>query len=418
MNKNTRKTRTLALTLALCLALVCFAPAVSADAFESEPTYEHMYYFSDYYDAERIFNQVFVDELEYVENFHLEQIDVSNIVNYLDNFSCTVEDDSLVVFELRNMLTDYGVRLKDIFEDMYSKNCRIMFINGMEEVRMLDWNMNLYDCPYTEFLDYVDIHINLDIFTVFVDTILEKAETDGQISNTTFILDGTLVYRDLLENFYFPDYINDWYWEANYGIVQCWFLDYYLLPYFYMRYAEIDEFMAKDNLGELLTEYGIKIICHTGGNNYYDLLNDIEISLYDRDFSDYIYNEQVFAIGTSWQDEYFVNEWLYSLRTYQETSYEFFPIYFYNENNFDLWISEDEYFRTASGTEYFMENIFPDIALAFASGDDLSVYDNWDGRCVVTHKPIYAGENGWLNMYMRVLPYCSEKRDWLEYFGH
>ena len=72
-----------------------------------------------------------------------------------------------------------------------------MFINGMEEVRMLDWNMNLYDCPYTEFLDYVDIHINLDIFTVFVDTILEKAETDGQISNTTFILDGTLVYRDL-----------------------------------------------------------------------------------------------------------------------------------------------------------------------------------------------------------------------------
>jgi len=253
---------------------------------------------------------------------------------------------------------------------------------------------------------------------VFVDTILEKAETDGQISNTTFILDGTLVYRDLLENFYFPDYINDWYWEANYGIVQCWFLDYYLLPYFYMRYAEIDEFMAKDNLGELLTEYGIKIICHTGGNNYYDLLNDIEISLYDRDFSDYIYNEQVFAIGTSWQDEYFVNEWLYSLRTYQETSYEFFPIYFYNENNFDLWISEDEYFRTASGTEYFMENIFPDIALAFASGDDLSVYDNWDGRCVVTHKPIYAGENGWLNMYMRVLPYCSEKRDWLEYFGH
>ena len=137
-----------------------------------------------------------------------------------------------------------------------------------------------------------------------------------------------------------------------------------------MRYAEIDEFMAKDNLGELLTEYGIKIICHTGGNNYYDLLNDIEISLFDRDFSDYIYNEQVFAIGTSWQDEYFVNEWLYSLRTYQETSYEFFPIYFYNENNFDLWISEDEYFRTASGTEYFMENIFPDIALAFASGDD------------------------------------------------
>jgi len=27
MKKNTRKTRTLALTLALCLALVCFAPA-------------------------------------------------------------------------------------------------------------------------------------------------------------------------------------------------------------------------------------------------------------------------------------------------------------------------------------------------------------------------------------------------------
>jgi len=34
MNKNTNKIKTLALTLALCLALVCFAPAVSADAFQ------------------------------------------------------------------------------------------------------------------------------------------------------------------------------------------------------------------------------------------------------------------------------------------------------------------------------------------------------------------------------------------------
>ena len=53
MKKNTRKTRTLALTLALCLALVCFAPAAlvcaSTDLEPLAPlVYENIYYFSDY----------------------------------------------------------------------------------------------------------------------------------------------------------------------------------------------------------------------------------------------------------------------------------------------------------------------------------------------------------------------------------
>ena len=42
MNKNTNKIKTLALTLALCLALVCFAPAAlvcaSTDLEPPEPT--------------------------------------------------------------------------------------------------------------------------------------------------------------------------------------------------------------------------------------------------------------------------------------------------------------------------------------------------------------------------------------------
>ena len=54
MKKNTRKTRTLALTLALCLALVCFAPAALVCAStDFEPPevfpYDEVYYFSDAY---------------------------------------------------------------------------------------------------------------------------------------------------------------------------------------------------------------------------------------------------------------------------------------------------------------------------------------------------------------------------------
>ena len=57
MKKNTRKTRTLALTLALCLALVCFAPAALVCAStDLEPPevfpYEQVYYFSDGYIGE------------------------------------------------------------------------------------------------------------------------------------------------------------------------------------------------------------------------------------------------------------------------------------------------------------------------------------------------------------------------------
>ena len=114
-------------------------------------------------------------------------------------------------------------------------------------------------------------------------------------------------------------------------------------------------------------------------------------------------NEFVFAIGTSFRGEDYLDEWLNSLVEYMEMTKWDFPVYFYNGSDLTVDNAPSEFYEI-HGTNYFEFNILPDIIRALACDADMSVYDNWAGRCFVTHKPIYAGEGGWLNMYMRFLP--------------
>ena len=417
MKKISKRIRTMALALTLCLALVCFAPAVLAQnsAPLNAENHENLYYFTNRDDADSFYAQIILSA-QNVDEFHFCRIVPENTLFYLATFCEYVEADSLVIFELRTVLLDYCQYLKDIFADMKQNNCKIMFINGTDEACLLDNNLDYYNCANTEFLDYVDIHINLDIFTIFMDTILADTEIDERIENTTFILDNSLVGEHIVQNNIFPDFIDDWYFRAA-NNERTGNLDFYLLSYFYMLYEYTDTALAQTQLSQLLLNNGIKIFCHLQGDVYLNLLTGQQTNISDSgNFFNDIENESILAIGTSWKGMEYIQDWLCALIDFQDSMAAYFPIYFFNSQNYVLNGFFAQNFFEAHGTAYFETNILPDIIADFADDADLSGYNNWVGRCIVTHKPIYASAEGWLHLEMRILPYSLKSSEWVENF--
>ena len=372
--KNTRKMRTLALTLALCLALVCLAPAAlvcaSTDLEPPEPlVYENIYYFSDYYYASNFYNQVLLN-IQGVNSVHFEQIEFEGLNTLQNMYSLGVfnnVEDSLVIMELRSLRRENYALLEDIFDVLKSNGCKIMFINGVEEVKMLDmWQSDFYSTDDNSFLESADIHVNLD--------------------------------------YGFPGYIEGWEYRANANDYYAGdIFDYHILRYirYYMQGAG-----GYNSLLDFMDYMQIKLFCYAGNDTYMNLLTG-EIYCTDGwdsyEFYEAAANEFVFAIGTSFRGEDYLDEWLNSLVEYMEMTEWDFPVYFYNGSDLTTDNAPSEFYEI-HGTNYFEFNILPDIIRALACDADMSVYDNWAGRCEVTHKPIYEGEGGWLNMYMRFLP--------------
>lgn len=419
MGKSSEKMGITAWALVFCLVVLCLAPvafAQEAPASEDTPTaaYDNLYYFSDRDDANSFYARAILS-VQNVDEFHFFRIVPDNTLFYLATFCENVETDSLVIFELSTVQLDYCQFLNIIFSDMKQNNCKIMFINGTEEACPLDNNLDYYNCANTDFLDFVDIHINLDIFTIFMDTILADTEIDEWMENTTFILDNSLVGEHILQ-YIFPDFIDNWYYRAA-NNERTGNLDFYLLSYFYMLYESTDAVLAQTKLSQLLTYNGIKIFCHLQGDDYLNLLNGQQTTIYDNDgFFNEIENEKILAIGTSWKGMAYVQDWLCSLINFQDSTAVYFPIYFFNSQDYVLNGLSAQIFFEAHGTAYFETNILPGIIADFADDVDLSIYDNWDGRCVVTHKPIYASAEGWLHSEMRILPYYHRSPGWVEDF--
>ena len=223
MKKNTRKTRTLALTLALCLALVCFAPAALVCAStDFEPPevfpYDEVYYFSDAYigNVDANFAKISSElTVRYLNVPYLHKCPYSLTESDYSPYRFEVEENSVVIFEKTTWgkgyaaLTDTNDTLSDLFSSWRSDGCKVIFVNGVEESRLLGLDLDYDTSPYTEFLEYVDIHINTDIFTLFVDTILRIHFDYEPINNFCFVLDESfgeeLMY--FIDSWIFEDYI-------------------------------------------------------------------------------------------------------------------------------------------------------------------------------------------------------------------
>ncbi len=270
-------------------------------------------------------------------------------------------DNSLIVDKLRG-----------IFYTMKTNNCEIMFICGTDEMRFFTHN---------DFLDYVDIHINTDQLTVFIANILYRAVNecrDQKIFGCTFLID--LSFSQNIEQ----------------GYSKSWFFKYYFIKYIRAVYKDEIQRQGFSN-ARVLHDNGIKIICHLGGNRFFDAVKGREYYCYDYTefYQSYLINERIYAIGATWMGEDYSQEWIWFLNDLQNYVQNYFPIFIFNSNEYSMieYLAPNVYMAGQRINNY---PLILTIMQEFLNGQDLSNYDNWSGRCVITHKAIFQGPGGWM----------------------
>ena len=283
-------------------------------------------------------------------------------------------DADYVIFEISNDL-EYAVddtnsstsiytdSLETIFREWNENGIEVMFICGTEEVRFENHN---------DFLDYVDIHVNTDIFDIFTmsifDQIYTDLEQDWYNGNFTLLLDANLGCPN-----------------ASYTIVP--FFKNYLIPLIRDAY-KMDLYINPDvSSSDLLNNYGIQILSHVSGDTFYDFASGQTL-----DYSEIEPNEHIYSIGSSVEcTRAYAQEWIDLNAEIQGYLSIDFPIYIYNASGYYLSeYSEESVYLSGSNTD-----ILP-IIVDFLEDDDLTVYNNWLGRCVITHKAIGMSEDGWM----------------------
>ncbi len=264
--------------------------------------------------------------------------------------------------------------LNSLFEKLKSIGCKIMFICDTDEMRFIRDNA---------FLGYVDLHVNSDIWSVFMMSffyeVVEAVESI-QLQNVTFILNDQMVTVSQYCDFYHVALVP--FIKATYADeVQ--------------NYATIDAFLQDINV-----------------NVFYPCGTDARGQLYRRLNSD---TNGDFTLNESLEDEVPLSDLSGQLGT---TIYGVAKTPNQNDGQIEAWIGQIEALRLASGEEiptYVFSTInknydayndvysarpygggYYEYIEAFLTQDDYSELDNWSGECPVTHKTLVLDPNAWL----------------------
>ncbi len=282
--------------------------------------------------------------------------------------------------------------LEYLFRGWQADGCRIIFVNDTEEVRMLDVNLDFDIPPYTEFLEYVDVHINTDFFTLFIDTILYTHFTnDMPIENFTFLMDtsyGTSI-EEFVGNWLFNEYLSKYMLMTDH-------VGYFPYYHYRLHFDPID----------YLNDKGIDFIFYDANN---DSLSDLGELLYEKS------EENLVAIGTSLIGNANAELWLedvMQLREIIDCEFEAYE-YLFSDATDVIWSYEEDV-KMAWSVDALSLEAFWSIFDALARDGELSGFNNWEGRCTVTYKPVGDGD-GWLRR--RISPYLLLDEEWIELYA-
>lgn len=351
------------------------------NAEEDDGAFDTLYYFSDNVDS-LDYKEMFL-ELELVDSVELTYYEHATFINYIretfyegelyeqiENAYVIFEVDDLLKEEIVSTTVTFSDILFDIFYTMKENNCKIMFICGTDETRFERYSKNA-------FLDYVDIHINKDIYTIFLWNIFHNMEDEcggSMISNCTFIL-GENISENVLQGCQYNIFFNE-----------------YFLPYISERFSGACTNASQMNM-QLLRNYNIDVFCNTMNDNaistYYSPIYEYNVVL-DTDFYfSELQNTHACAIGKEINED--DGDFMDLLSDRRLLGREY-PIYIYDSTNYFLLPIT---IPNAYEAEVY-EDLIPDILLDFLSDEDLTQYDNWSGRCNITYKVITPGDGGWL----------------------
>lgn len=385
-------------------ALRAFADGeADAGSPDPDPGYAQLtslYYFSDYSGSEEYFDNGFLRDyinwnpyitdahLYYSGNYNGDYIPFWEMIGMMMAYGDMDIENAFIIFEVRGSLsiepgifsaTDTNDQVYEHYENSVyptleylfamwkGEGCKIMFISGTDEV----W---YEQDPMNKFLEYADIHINTDLLTTFTYSLVQISCTQHDFAEGVMILDGTMS--------------------------QDWFFRKFLLPYIVFIYSEYG--ITLQNIPPI-TEY-----------DDYDDIYVVESILYELDLTVYFYENGGYTdiygntVNTDTVEnkvydsgylcivggtESISDETLWSLYSNKGDNAEFFV--------FNLWgvtvedIPSDIKYCGLSDEE--MDDYLSAIMCDFILNDvsSLQKYDNWDGRCDVTFKPLFPGD-GWL----------------------
>ncbi|WP_251182528.1 hypothetical protein [Anaerocaecibacter muris] len=394
--------------------------------YEEEQCYESIYYFTDNAESELYVNLFMREMVDIYSQMHtvfngfywydLESKGTQSDDDYVPaRFGSSMYDfydyelwggahdysslyNSLVIFETRKLfpiqvpdnigyvVTDY---LEQIFKVLHNNGCKIMFVCGTDE--------HLYESyGHNSFLDYVDIHVNTDIYSYFMNTVFSHFKDYG-VDNSVIILDSDLSqfahdgerYTVNAER----EYHNGTWLLNRYG-----FVDSTLIPFIRLvkgMYCIYDEYKFNINV---LNICNIRILCHIQGYEFFDICNWNKYVLdpndYNvRDLEDYFNENKVYFIGTTRQG---ISEELMEVLTFTEDRYAIvIDKYVFIENE-SLTSESCSAAYTAGLDKYRMaQYLYPIIYDFLFNREFLSNHNNWEGRCEITSKPFVEGD-GWL----------------------
>ena len=329
-------------------------------------------------------------------------------LDYLNNNGCFSEiQDAKVIIEvstgllygnnaneIENNVIDYNDLLEDIFYDLKSSNCTNMFICSTDEC----WFSH-----YSGFLDYVDIHINTDILSVFTYNLLRVVFEDYNLPGSTFIIDA--------------DFSNG---ILN-GVENTWFLRWYFFPCLRLLLVREDNnFDISLSNAEIINEYGLKIYCHSAEDwdTYYQLQAYREHNgAYEMQLvpvlTEMIFqsnNEDMFLVEGFYPKPGFNDTWLdYMIEYFEEYGQEPANIFIYGDPILPVIISPSP---LPINSAIASTGNIPYIISMFLTDNDLTEFNSYDGRCIISYKDIPDGD-GWLEQ-LDALPEESELNEYFE----
>ncbi len=364
------------LSLLHCLVLIgLFIVGLNVTVSADSP---YVYYFSDSLQCYNTrYSLVSNTPLTY-NDIHLEdwlydfdnQFD-SNISGFNDL------EDVIIIFEMANGFkheTDDNTgdlmpeKLETVFANWKDNGCYIMFICGTDEARYLNYN---------GFLDYVDFHIILDVRTNFIMSAFYYLEQDcGLIPN----------YYDLLFDSFFVN---------TYGPTGRDYLKHeFLIPYIRSRYYNDIVNLHSTNAGACRNHNASIYMPNSTLTSYTNIagLNNIPVDIANLQPNYGLY----IVAGSTTQPQFGTSDNEILLGYYDALYPEI--LFYYNKDNVII----SDYFSNTYSTvhscdPYSLSQLLEMIeSFIFEDYDDWCDYDNWEGRCDITHIMMPIGNDGWM----------------------
>ncbi len=364
------------LTLALFTSSFGWVP-LSAKA-ENEPL--NLYYISDSTNLK--YAEILEEVCNYYESENQMEINLTSLIIPAENFENLfietnffldeINSDSLVILDIRNSIrpmpndddtwADY---LLYFFQSVKDENCRTMFICETDETWFND---------ATDFLDYVDVHINTDLITPFMYNILKDMEDrEDRISDVSLIFDRGFSYA--IDTFILPLLRAEFYISA----------EDYPTPESVWNY--LNENAPHININLYLPENGRLVNKITGEYQSFGNYRATE-EIYNS------FDKPIYAIGNNYYSDSLFQQFVVDMK--DALDYMEMPAYMLIQGDVILGeVCPIEYFQTLGMYECTFQEYLKEMVFGFINDDDLSGYGNWQGRCYVTFKPIEWGTDGW-----------------------